>query len=102
MLRQDKEKHDLVRDQRMAHIKAEADRSDAIEVIYDKEDGQPIIRFRNKTDIFLDYSFDYSIVVGGETRRWQFPSPLPRSGLRPIRVFCLSTRTKAKRGAICK
>jgi hypothetical protein len=73
MLRQDKEKHRLFREQRLAHIKAESARADAIFVESGTRNGQPYIYVRNNTDIYLNINIEYSITVGGENRRESFP-----------------------------
>lgn len=72
MLRQDKEKRDQYRAERLAHIEAEASRDDAATTSVGKgefnADTFPVIRIRNNTDIYLDFRYEYTIEVGGETR----------------------------------
>jgi hypothetical protein len=84
MLRQQKEKHDQQRAQMLAHIKAEAERKDAITVTFDKHTFNgvttPIIRLHNNTDIYLDFSYEYTIIVGGEHRTGRWASKLVPRG----------------------
>ena len=84
MLRQQKEEHDKQRAWMLARIKSEAERKDAISVSYDTHTFNgvttPIIRLHNNTDIYLDFNFEYTIIVGGEHRTGSWASKLTPRG----------------------
>lgn len=66
ILRLQRADYDDFRRQRLAHIKAEANRIDAMSVSAEDQDGYPAFRVKNNTDIILGFEITYSLTIDGE------------------------------------
>jgi hypothetical protein len=73
MLRLDKEERFAFRDQRLAHIEAQASRIDGLTLTYEKRDNQnpvfgslPVFHMRNNTDISLGYILTWQMSTGSQ------------------------------------
>lgn len=82
ILRLDKEERFAFRDQRLAHIEAQASRIDGLTLTYEKRDSQnfgssPVFHMQNNTDISLGYVLTWQMSTGSHPiMEYSFPGIL--------------------------